>query len=259
MRDIINIVTRRFPYAKILLYPALVQGAQAAPSLIAGVEYFSNSRAADVVIIGRGGGSIEDLWAFNDEALARKVRACAVPIISAVGHETDFTICDFSADLRAPTPSAAAELAVPETEELKRKINHITDFNRNSLIKTIAAYRESIKRYSQSRALTSPESYIEDRQMTVLDLARRLEGAYTYSNTIRRSALRENAGKLSALDPLAVLNRGYSAVYTSEGKILSSVDSVAEGDEITMRLSDGKVSAKVSSIEKSRKKVKENG
>lgn len=126
IRDIINILGRRFPLAKAVLYPALVQGEGAAPDLVRGIDYFNDAGNVDVIIIGRGGGSLEDLWAFNDETLARRVAASKIPVISAVGHETDFTLCDFAADRRAPTPSAAAELAVPETGELSRKLSNVT-------------------------------------------------------------------------------------------------------------------------------------
>lgn len=244
VRDMINVCGRRFPYAKITLYPALVQGQGAAASLMSGVNYFNETGSADVIIIGRGGGSIEDLWAFNDEALARTVAASRIPIISAVGHETDFTICDFAASCRAPTPSAAAEIAVPLADELKRKIFNLIAREGAVLTQRISARREAVKRLSDSRALTVPQTYIDDRRMNCAALSDRLERAVKMKADASASSLALYAGKLSALDPLAVLARGYSAIYKGDS-VIKSVDDVSIGDEITMKVSDGDVFAKV--------------
>ena len=155
IRDMINVCGRRFPAAKLILYPSLVQGPGAPAELIAGVQYFNTVHSVDVIIIGRGGGSIEDLWAFNDEGLARAIAASVIPIISAVGHETDFTICDFVADRRAPTPSAAAELAVPDTAELKRKIQNIVSREANVLYSMLKIRRDKLDTLSHTRAMTN--------------------------------------------------------------------------------------------------------
>jgi len=247
VRDIMNILGRRFPYAKVILYPSLVQGPGAAKQLTGAVDCFSKSKTADVVIIGRGGGSIEDLWAFNDESLARAVRSCSVPVISAVGHETDFTICDFAADLRAPTPSAAAELAVPDTFDLQRKINNITVRMALILDRNIKIDRELLTRCSHSRALTAPTAYIDDRRMAAFNLSRRLDSAIKLNLTGCRSAFRECNAKLSALDPLSVLSRGYSAVFDGNGNVVKSIAQLEIGDDFSFRTYDGTVWGNVKS------------
>lgn len=245
IRDMINIIGRRFPYATILLYPALVQGSDAPHQLIAGIHYFNVARNVDVIIIGRGGGSIEDLWAFNDENLARTVAASALPVISAVGHETDFTICDFVADRRAPTPSAAAELAVPETNELKRKINNIVSRMELLLSRQITQKRQALRYLAASRPMTAPAAMLDDRRMTLVYLGEKLDRAVQADLAARRHTLAQAAGKLDALNPLAILTRGYSAVFDREGRVVSRVGQLAPGDTITLRLTDGAASATV--------------
>ena len=239
IRDIINILGRRFPYAKVILYPALVQGAEAAPSLIAGMQYFNAQRNVDVIIIGRGGGSIEDLWAFNSEELARTVAASAIPTISAVGHETDFTICDFVADRRAPTPSAAAELAVPETGELMRKIDNIIGRMSLLLSKRIESGRQLLHFYSTQGVFAHPERMLEERKMQLLMLGQRLDGAVAQKLTQERHRLSERTAKLEALSPLGILSRGYSVASDASGKVISSVEDTGVGEHFSLRLKDG--------------------
>lgn len=246
VRDIINIATRRFPFAKIVVYPALVQGENAASSLISGIRYFNDTGSADVIIIGRGGGSIEDLWAFNDENLAKTVCASEIPVISAVGHETDFTICDFAADLRAPTPSAAAELAVPDTAELKHKINNIISRESAVLLQMLSAKRETLARYEKSRYLSSPGHMIDDRRMTLVLSSERLMTSAAHVNDIKKHALSALSGKLEALSPLAVLSRGYGVVSSEEGKVIKEIADVSIGDKITVKVRDGEIYAGVS-------------
>ena len=246
VRDIINIATRRFPFAKIVVYPALVQGENAASSLISGIRYFNDTGSADVIIIGRGGGSIEDLWAFNDENLAKTVCASEIPVISAVGHETDFTICDFAADLRAPTPSAAAELAVPDTAELKHKINNIISRESAVLLQMLSAKRETLARYEKSRYLSSPGHMIDDRRMTLVLSSERLMTSAAHVNEIKKHALSALSGKLEALSPLAVLSRGYGVVSSEEGKVIKEIADVSVGDKITVKVRDGEIYAGVS-------------
>ena len=248
IRDMINIIGRRFPYAKILLYPALVQGNDAPPQLIAGIEYFNAARSVDVVIIGRGGGSIEDLWAFNDENLARCIAASRLPVISAVGHETDFTICDFVADRRAPTPSAAAELAVPETTELKRKINNIVGRMELLLGKQIENRRQALHYLSTSRGLSAPAAMLDDRRMNLVYLADKLDRAVQTRMTACRADLAQQAVKLDALNPLAIFGRGYSAAFAENGELLSRVEQLTVGQPITIRLSDGEARADVTAL-----------
>lgn len=246
VRDIINIATRRFPFAKIVVYPALVQGENAASSLISGIRYFNDTDSADVIIIGRGGGSIEDLWAFNDENLAKTVCASEIPVISAVGHETDFTICDFAADLRAPTPSAAAELAVPDTAELKHKINNIISRESAVLLQMLSAKRETLARYEKSRYLSSPGHMIDDRRMALVLSSERLMTSAAHVNEIKKHALSALSGKLEALSPLAVLSRGYGVVSSEEGKVIKEIADVSVGDKITVKVRDGEIYAGVS-------------
>ena len=245
IRDMINIIGRRFPYATIILYPALVQGNDAPPQLIAGIQHFNRARNVDVIIIGRGGGSIEDLWAFNDEGLARTVAASALPVISAVGHETDFTICDFVADRRAPTPSAAAELAVPETAELQRKIGNIVGRMELLLGRQITQKRQALRFLAESRAMTNPAAMLDERRMNVVYLGEKLDRAMQTDFAARRHSLVQAAGKLDALNPLAILTRGYSAVFDGEGRVVSRTVQLSPGDTITLRLTDGAASATV--------------
>ena len=249
VRDIINVTGRRFPFAEVIVYPALVQGEGAVDSLIKGIEFFNRTNGADVIIIGRGGGSIEDLWAFNSELLARTVAASKIPVISAVGHETDFTICDFVADMRAPTPSAAAEIAVPDTEELKRKITNIIKRESALLSQRIIASRAMVERFSKSRILTDPKAQIDDRRMALMSASERLSFALDSVIKDRKAELAVSAGKLSMLDPLAVIARGYGAVYNADGTIVKSTKNVRIGEKISLKLSDGTVGAEIREIQ----------
>ena len=253
IRDMINILGRRFPYAKIVLYPALVQGSDAPPQLIRGVKYFNEQNNVDVIIIGRGGGSIEDLWAFNSEELARTVAASNIPIISAVGHETDFTICDFVADRRAPTPSAAAELAVPETSELKRKIGNIVGRTELLLSQNISRQRERVKYYANSRVMKNPAVLIDDRRMTSAYLSEKLEDSIERIRLDRSAILAKNAAKLDALSPLAVLSRGYSVVTGENGMVIKKTEDINVGDSFSFRTTDGRVNATATEIIKEKK------
>ncbi|MBQ8509046.1 MAG: exodeoxyribonuclease VII large subunit [Clostridia bacterium] len=241
VRDMINITGRRFPYAKLTLFPSLVQGPDAPAQLIAGVKYFNAAGNVDVIIIGRGGGSIEDLWAFNDETLARTVAASAIPVISAVGHETDFTICDFAADVRAPTPSAAAELAVPDTSELQRKIHNIIGRMELSFSKQLSAYRGALANLSGSRALTSPQNFIDDKRMALLSLSGELENVMKLELSGKRAEFASLTASLQALNPMSVIARGYSAVFGEDGKLIRSVEQLDKGDRFTFRTMDGEV------------------
>lgn len=249
IRDMINVCGRRFPFATLVLYPSLVQGPDAPAQLIEGVRYFNETKSADVLIIGRGGGSIEDLWAFNNEDLAREIAASVIPVISAVGHETDFTICDFVADRRAPTPSAAAELAVPETGELKRKIEHIVDRESAVLSAMIAARREKLSYFAGSRALTNPMAFIDDKKMQTAMVGERLMHFTEQSVNAKKAAMQSLCAKLSAMNPLAVLSRGYSAVYGKNGGVVKSIRDVQPGDEIRVETGDGTIDATVSAAE----------
>ena len=248
VRDIINVCGRRFPYAKISVYPALVQGPEAPGSVAAGIDYFNSCTDADVLIVGRGGGSIEDLWAFNSELVARRIYASRIPVISAVGHETDYTICDFVSDVRAPTPSAAAELSVPDTAELKQKFNNIIVRESGVMARRIGEYRARLSAIESSRAMQSPMNAVEDRRMNVLSLSDRIDRAYQSQDNIRRGLLAEKAGRLSALDPLAVLSRGYTAVF-SDGRVVKKAAALTKGEKVSLRFADGSASAVIESTD----------
>lgn len=254
IRDIINILGRRFPLCRPILYPSLVQGDGASAQIIAGIDYFNEKKNVDVLIVGRGGGSLEDLWAFNDEALCRRVAASDIPIISAVGHETDFTLCDFAASVRAPTPSAAAELAVPESSELKRKINNVNARMELLCEQRIKILKEKLTALSNSRVLTNPMNFIDDRKMA---LGMTEDKLITRMNTLlerKKSSLVSHAAKLDALNPLSVVARGYSAVFDNEGKLIKSISQTKKGDMVSFMVTDGKISAEVVCAEKNERK-----
>ena len=253
VRDIINITKRRFPLAELILYPSLVQGEGADEQLCAGVRFFgsqpeSSEFAVDLIIIGRGGGSIEDLWAFNSEKLARTIADCEVPVISAVGHETDFTICDFAADLRAPTPSAAAELAVPDANELGRRIGNIVSHMELALTRRIKAGREELSELASSRALTSPKNFVDDKRMALLALSNELESRIKLGLSAKRADFSSLTASLEALNPMSVISRGYAAVFTEDGELVKSVAQLETGDKFLLRTSDGRVRGEVMEI-----------
>ena len=249
IRDMLHITGRRFPSAEIVLYPALVQGADAAASIARGIRYFNTKKSVDLLIVGRGGGSLEDLWAFNEELLVRAVADSALPVISAVGHETDFTLCDFAADLRAPTPSAAAELAVPDTEELLSSLGHMNDRISLAMNRRLARSRDRLGLLSASRMLKDPRAFIDDKRMA---LAMDEQALYTRMERIlaaKRAEFQYKTAKMEALNPLAVVARGYSAVFDEKGILVKSVSQLAPGDGVSFALTDGRVHARVEKIE----------
>ncbi len=249
--DLTNILTRRYPLCEIELFPALVQGSGCPASLINGIKYFDGK--VDTIIIGRGGGSIEDLWGFNDEKLARVIFACKTPVISAVGHEIDFTICDFVADLRAPTPSAAAELAVPDTADLKYTLTTLENRISYSVEMYVAALRKRVSAVSGMHFFKSPTVYVDKKRTDISGVEIRLTNAFEKHTAYKRSSLSEISAKMTALNPLSVLSRGYGAVYTKDGKVASSVADIAIGEEISLEMSDGNVKATVGEIVKKKK------
>ena len=247
VQDIFNVLSRRFPVAEVVLRPTQVQGDGAAQDIAKAIYLFNEYNAADVLIVGRGGGSIEDLWAFNEEVVARAVFASEIPVISAVGHETDYTICDFVADLRAPTPSAAAELAVPDKLELKSELisyqQHILNLTKNKLDRE----RSKLLAIEKSGALRDPVTKLNENRRELLYLSERITNltvSAVDSNKMKYAAL---AGKLNALSPLGVISRGY-ALAESDGKVVTKVKNVSVNDEISVRLSDGMLKAKVIGI-----------
>ncbi len=246
--DMKNILTRRYPLCEIHIYPSLVQGPDAPKDLCAGIIHFDKDKECDLIIIGRGGGSIEDLWAFNDENLARTIFACTTPVISAVGHETDFTICDFVADLRAPTPSAAAELAVPDVNDLKRQLIALSTSISARTGEIISSKRQKLLSLAEKRSLKSPMYYVDSKQELLSFADRRITDAFSNLFTAKQNRLSVVYSKLTALNPMAVLSRGYSAVFDSEGKVINSVSSLSCGDEIALEVADGKAKAKITDI-----------
>ena len=258
VRDIINILGRRFPLCRPVLYPSLVQGDGAPANIIAGIDYFNENKSVDVLIVGRGGGSLEDLWAFNDEALCRRVASSEIPIISAVGHETDFTLCDFAASVRAPTPSAAAELAVPESTELARKIGNVQTRMELLCTQKIKLSRERLARLSSSRSLTNPMNLIDDKRMALGVAEEKLYSRMEKTLERKKAMLGASAAKLDALNPLAVVARGYSAVFADDGKLIKSVEQTKVGQNVSFMLTDGKISAEVKTVELDERK-KQNG
>ncbi|KDR94109.1 Exodeoxyribonuclease VII large subunit [Peptoclostridium litorale DSM 5388] len=247
VRDIINIVKRRFPKVSIKIYPALVQGENSAKQLIKGIQLFNEISNIDVIIIGRGGGSIEELWSFNDENLAREIAKSKIPVISAVGHETDYTISDFVSDLRAPTPSAAAELCVPSLLDMEYRLEHI----KNKMTKDIKARLEkkgiALENIAGKRPLRSPEM-IYDKKKVDLDYILEKMGKKMSANMDGRIRTIEMTGRnLFNLNPLSILSRGYS-VAQKEGKTLKSADDVVEGQVINVMLSDGTLECSVDKI-----------
>ena len=235
VRDIINVITRRYPMAEIILYPAKVQGTGAAESVVKAIEYFNATREVDTLIVGRGGGSIEDLWAFNEEITARAIYASEIPVISAVGHETDFTIADFVADLRAPTPSAAAEIAVPSTPELAARITADKSRIQQSIISRIEGGRLLLKRFK----MRTPKDRIDEYSLRVDAMTRSMENSLKMKTMSLRRHFAAQAAKLDALSPLQTLSRGYAIPTREDGTVIRSVGEVKSGDEFTLRLKDG--------------------
>ena len=244
VRDIINIISRRYPCAELVLAPVLVQGESAPESLVKAVRTFSRYRCADVLIIGRGGGSMEDLRAFNSEALARAIFDCEIPVISAVGHETDFTICDFVADLRAPTPSAAAELCVPDREQLLQNLYGIRQYADSLIDSKIRALDETLVKQSRLCAACSPLYTLEAHCEKIESLSSRASAAA--GNMLDRAYrdLSQIVSKADAVNPVAVLQRGFSYV-TKDEKNISSAKELSSGDEVKITLHDGDVFATV--------------
>ncbi len=248
IRDILNILGRRFPLAEVDLYPALVQGENAAADLVRGLSHFNRAKNVDVIILGRGGGSIEDLWAFNEEPLVRAVAMSEIPVISAVGHETDFTLCDFAADKRAPTPSAAAEIAVPNAEDILYTVQTADMRLRRAMNQKISVARERLDRLASSRVLKNPQNIIDDKRMMLLREEQMLHEKMQAVLQRKGASLGEKAAKLDALNPLAVLARGYAAVFDEENKVIKNTDGVKIGDDITLAMADGKISATVKTM-----------
>ncbi len=247
VRDVIHVLSRRWPGLEIRVWPVKVQGPGAAEEIAGAIRGFNGLAAdTDVLLVGRGGGSIEDLWAFNEEAVARALAESNIPVISCVGHETDFTIADFVADVRAPTPSAAAELAVPEKEAVEDLIAQLQDAMLQSLRDRIEALEKRLTYAAAHPFLQDPRRLWEQRVQRVDELSARLPDALRRAVERLEMRLRLSAGKLDAISPLKVLARGY-AIAESRGKILSRASQVKEGDAVRVRLSEGEINCEVTS------------
>ncbi len=254
VHDIIRVARGRCPSTEILIFPSLVQGAEAAAYLRGGIQYFNSvtddpEQAVDLIIIGRGGGSAEDLWAFNDERLARTIAASKIPVVSAVGHEVDFTICDFVADLRAATPSAAAELSLPDKADLARRIRALESRMTTAAETRLRVHRTHLDRLAAARVLTSPEGAYRHRREALAGLEHRLMLSTERRVESGRQAVSRAAAQLTALNPLGVLGRGYALVQDGEGHVVTSAATLHTGDTVTLRLSDGQAHARIETVE----------
>ena len=246
VRDIINISTRRNPYVQLILYPAQVQGEGAAESIIRGIRALEKKQV-DVIIVGRGGGSIEDLWAFNEESVARAIFDCTVPVISAVGHETDTTIADFVADLRAPTPSAAAELAVYEYREVRERMLSCVQAMRKAVYMKTTAWRAALERTALRLKFAHPRQKLNEKRQYAADLESRLRALMDTRMTERKHRLALYVEKMKRLSPLEKLSQGYSYVQGPSGNV-RSIEQVGAGDPLTIYLADGTIRTEVRSV-----------
>ena len=241
VHDMIRILRRRYPLAKVKLLPVRVQGTEAPPEIVSALRYANRHRVADVIIVGRGGGSIEDLWAFNDERVARAIYESEIPVISAVGHEPDVTIADFVADVRAATPSHAAEIAVPDCAELIQRLQS----QRLQMLRAQNARLELLRRrldaLAQKRVLTDPGAFIQDKQMLLAHIQKDLCNAAAARLQAPSNKLASLAAALDAMSPLKVLGRGFSLLENENGEIVRSCSDVTAGESITATLADGKV------------------
>lgn len=254
VRDIINILSRRFPLAKVIMCPVLVQGAQAAEQIAGAINEINRINGADVLIVGRGGGSAEDLWAFNEEIVARAVAASKIPIISAVGHETDFTICDFAADLRAPTPSAAAELAVPDIADEKEKVFSLHMRLKSCASSQIGERNMCVSLLGSRLSANSPANYMSNLRVRCDMALMNIERLTAAAVAEKRALFGSSCARLDALSPLKILARGYS-VAIKDGKIVTKAKDISCGDSLEIKISDADVMCTVSDI----KKTKRNG
>lgn len=249
VQDIRNVSLRRNPYLQIILYPALVQGEGAAESVAKGIRMLDEA-GVDVIIAGRGGGSIEDLWAFNEEVVARAIFECRTPVISAVGHETDFTIADFVADLRAPTPSAAAELAVYDYRSVLEAAGSLRERLHRAMWGKTELFRERLSGYQTKLSYVSPQNRLREDRQRLLSLEEAVEMAMNLKIKEERQRLSVYLERFSGLSPLKKLNQGYSYVADERGKTVTSVDGIKEKDRLFISVTDGTIETEVSSIRK---------
>ncbi len=246
VRDMKNVLGRRWPAAKVVICPALVQGPGAPASIIAGIDRIESETGAELIIIGRGGGSFEDLSCFNDELLARRVASCRVPVISAVGHETDFVLTDFVADLRAPTPSAAAELAVPDAAEILHRILSLGSRVETAVMTKLRNASDALERTAALPALSSPGRMLDVYDENLVSLTSRIYHSFRNTVELRAEKAEKLAAALKALSPVAVLERGYAIVRRESGETVASAEELRKDDRIGILMSDGEIPAVVS-------------
>ena len=249
IHDMLRILRKRYPLAKVLLLPVRVQGAEAPREIAAAIRYANRRQLADLLIVGRGGGSMEDLWAFNDEIVANAIYESQIPVISAVGHEPDVTISDYVADLRAATPSNAAELAVPDQDALRQSMDSMLLSMATILQRQLKASRKHLSVLAASPALQSPENYLQQRRKALSHLQSRLLSLQLQNINRYRNRYISSTAKLDAMSPLKVLTRGYSMTQTNNGEIIRSVNQLTPGDQVRITVSDGTVLASVISKE----------
>lgn len=254
VRDIMNISARRNPYVQLLLYPAQVQGEGAKESIVRGIRMLE-TKNVDVIIVGRGGGSIEDLWAFNDECVAREIFDCQVPVISAVGHETDVTIADYVADLRAPTPSAAAELAVWDYRQLQGYLDECRLRMNRSMTGTIRINRLRLKELDVRLSYLHPRHKLQDQQQRLIELEEELRTLMRDRVKEARHRLAIQIEKLNGLSPVRKLNQGFAYVEEADGGVVKSIRQVEKGDELTVYVTDGLIRTSVKAVQKKTYKI----
>ena len=245
VRDIIRVSTERYPLAKLLILSVRVQGTEAPAEIVSAIRYANRHHLADLIITGRGGGSIEELWAFNDERVARAIFASEIPVISAVGHEPDFTIADFVADVRAATPTNAAELAVPDKSKLLVMIHGMEKRMSAAMLSRLETEKRHLRQLRERRVLQDPGVYLDDRRIALDRVSDRLGSAMTGFITRRRAAFASRAAALDAMSPLKVLGRGYAIASRQDGALVRSSGDVAPGDRLTLRVADGSIPCKV--------------
>ena len=248
VHDMIRILRRRYPIAKVILLPVRVQGAEAPPEIAGAIRYADRWKIGDVIITGRGGGSMEDLWAFNDERVARAIYNCATPVISAVGHEPDVTISDFVADARASTPSSAAEVAVPDQVELLRWLRGAGERMEQTETARLEALREKLETLAQKRCITDHLAYVQDKRMELVHVQQRMGDLAAGQLARKRQGFAALAASLDAMSPLKVLGRGYAMVQNEAGQILKSYQDAAPGDRVTVTLGEGGLTARVEEV-----------
>ena len=239
VRDMLRILKSRWPMTRVRVLPVRVQGEGAAQEIASAIRWANRYRVADLIITGRGGGSMEDLWAFNEEVVARAIAASELPVISAVGHEPDVTIADFAADLRAATPSNAAELAVPDQREVRAGLEQIQARLEHAMGRRLAGYRQALDRLSRSRSMTEPAAYFQNKRLLLDYHSRRLSHGGERCLSGQRERLGRLASALDAMSPLKVLGRGYAIPRREDGRVLTSAGDAAAGDRLLLRLSDG--------------------